>query len=85
MFRICKALQLSQWPSGLAEMLQSVLHKIWPLLALFDLGQASHMGDPQAMRKDRARARGILQPPEANLKGAPSSWTKSGIITAVEK
>lgn len=54
-------------------MLQSVLHKIRPLLALFDLGQASHMGDPQAMRKDRARVLGILQPPEANLKGAPSS------------
>lgn len=52
-------------------MLQSVLHKIRPLLALFDLGQARHMGDPQAMRKDRARARGILQPPRSQFKRSP--------------
>jgi len=47
-------------------MLQSVLQNIRPLLALFDLGQASRMGDPQAIRKDRVRAHGTLQPPEAN-------------------
>lgn len=49
-------------------MLQSVLHNIRPLLALFDLGQAGRMGDPQAIRKDGARAHGTLQPPEANSK-----------------
>lgn len=49
-------------------MLQSVLHKIQPLPALLDLGQMSHMGDPQAIRKAAARACGTLQPPEANSK-----------------
>lgn len=68
MLPICKALPLSKWPSGLAEMLQSVLPKIQPLLVLFDWGQASGMGDPRAMRKDRARTHGMLQPPETNSK-----------------
>lgn len=68
MFHVCKALRLSKWPGSLAEMLQSVLYNIRPLLALFDLGQASRMGDPRAIRKDRARAHGTLQPPEANSK-----------------
>lgn len=50
------------------RMPQSVLYNIRPLLALFDLGQGSHMQDPRAIRKDRARAHGTLQPPEANSK-----------------
>lgn len=49
-------------------MLQSVLQKIRPLPALFDLGQMSHMGDPRAIRKAGARACGTLQLPEANSK-----------------
>lgn len=49
-------------------MLQSVLPNIRPLLGPCDLGQASHMGDPQAIRKDSVRAHGTLQPPEADAK-----------------
>lgn len=87
MLHVCKALRLSKWPRSLAEMLQSVLHNIRPLLALFDLGQASHMGDPQAIRKDRARAHGTLQPPEANSKidFCPSSWTNTGTVIGCGK
>lgn len=55
-------------PAAWQRTLQSVLHKIQPLPTLFDLGQMSHMGDPQAIRKAAARACGTSQPPEANSK-----------------
>lgn len=52
-------------------MLQSVLHKIRPLLALFDLGQASHMGDPQAMRKDKSKSGWHSAAPRSQFKRSP--------------
>lgn len=51
-------------------MLQSVLHKIWSLPTLLDLGQTSHMRDALAMSED-SQDMWLLQPLEANSKIDP--------------